>query len=170
MKRNVPILTAGLLILAFLAAACTSPQGGAQQGGAAEEPLIATPSVPESTPVPEDALGEEDGLTARGYVLVSSATQTGWLPLPDEGETVYPLAQVFSDGTRTVNLIHLTPDGMYMEDSTCENHDCVEQGIVTLDNRYERILSNMIICLPNQVMLALYTPEEVLELLQGEGQ
>ena len=57
-----------------------------------------------------------------------------------------------------------------MEDSTCANHDCIDQGIVTLENRKERILGNMIICLPNQVCLQLYTPEEILALYEGEGQ
>ena len=123
--------------------------------------------------VPESADGISPEATpepARGYVLVQTATQMGWLPLPEEGEVSYPLKQVMSDGTETENVIHLTPDGVYMEDSTCENHDCVQQGEVTLDNKADRILGNMIICLPNQVMLSLYTPEEVLELLQGEGE
>ena len=104
---------------------------------------------------------------APGYVLVTTATQSGWLPLPEEGEYSYPLRQVLPDGTEAVNTIHLTPEGVYMEDSTCENHDCVNQGVVTLDNRDERILSNMIICLPNQVTLQLFTPEELLEMIKG---
>ena len=105
---------------------------------------------------------------AAGYVLVSTATQSGWLPLPEEGEVSYPLRQLLPDGTEAVNVIHLTPDGVYMEDSTCEGHDCVQQGMVTLENRDERILSNMIICLPNQVTLQLYTPEEVLKMVKGD--
>ena len=52
-----------------------------------------------------------------------------------------------------------------MKSSPCDNQDCVKQGEVTLANKDERILSNMIICLPNQVVLELYTPEELLELL-----
>lgn len=123
----------------------------------AEPPESSSDVEPETTPQP-----------AKGYVLVQTATQMGWLPLPEEGEVSYPIKQVLSDGTETENVIHLTPDGVYMEDSTCENHDCIGQGEVTLENKDSRILSNMIICLPNQVMLALYTPEEVLELLKGE--
>ncbi|MDO4865231.1 MAG: NusG domain II-containing protein [Clostridia bacterium] len=69
------------------------------------------------------------------------------------------------DGTQTLNLIHLTPDSVYMEDSTCENHDCIGQGIVSFENKEERILGNMIVCLPNQVLLELYTAEEVAELV-----
>ncbi len=111
--------------------------------------------------------GEEAPKPAPGYVLVSTATQSGWLPLPEEGEVSYPLKQVLPDGTESENLIHLTPEGVYMEDSTCQGHDCVDQGMVTLENREERILGNMIICLPNQVLLQLYTPDELLEMMQG---
>ena len=109
-------------------------------------------------PVPE--------LTARGYVLISAATVSGWLPLPEEEDVIYPLRQVIPGIGETENLIHLTPEGVYIEEATCENHDCVEQGTVTLENRYERILSNMIICLPNQVILQLYDPEEVRALVE----
>ena len=104
---------------------------------------------------------------ARGYVLVSTSTGYGFLPLPEEEDYTYPLVQTRTDGTQTVNYIHVTPDGVYMEDSTCEGHDCVEQGQVTFENRKERILGNMIICLPNQVMLQLYTPEELLSLMEN---
>ncbi len=107
---------------------------------------------------------EGEGLPA-GYVLVSTATQAGWLPLPIEGEQSFPLAQLLPDGTQSLNVIHLTPEGMWMEEASCEGQDCVGQGEVTLENRDERILYNMIICLPNQVVLQLYTPEETMEML-----
>ena len=111
------------------------------------------------------ALGETEEAMPAGYVLVSTATQSGWLPLPTEGEQSFPLPQLLPDGTEALNVIHLTPEAVWMEDSTCEGHDCVDQGEVTLENRYERILGNMIICLPNQVVLQLYSPEETLEIL-----
>ena len=111
-----------------------------------------------------DSEQDEAPKPANGYVLVTTATQAGWLPLPDEGEFSVPIVQTAADGTRVENVIHLTPDSVWMEDSTCEGHDCVKQGKVTLENRETRILSNMIICLPNQVVLELYTPEEVLEM------
>ena len=139
MTRTLSLLS---LLLLALAAVCA----------AGEE------AAPEATIPPSPA---------KGYVLVTTATQAGWLPLPEEGELSVPVKQVLPDGTEAENVIHLTPDGVYMEDSTCEGHDCVQQGTVTLDNREERILSNMIICLPNQVTLQLFTPEEVLEMMQG---
>ena len=128
----------------------------------------------EETPAPtESAFAElpsnEEDLAAqlvKGYVLVTTATQSGWLALPEEGDISFPLRQVKPDGTEALNIIHLTPEGVYMEEANCDNHDCVQQGMVTFENRSERILSNMIICLPNQVMLALYAPEEVLTLKQ----
>ena len=116
----------------------------------------------------QEATDDETPQPARGYVLVSTAAQSGWLPLPEEGEYSYHLKQTLADGTEAENVIHLTQDGVYMEDSTCENHDCVQQGIVTLENRNERILGNFIICLPNQVYLQLFTPEEILEMMQNE--
>ena len=128
---------------------------------AAAEPTVT--AQPQATEEPTDS-----PKPAKGYVLVTTATQSGWLPLPEEGEVSYPLRQLLPNGTEAVNTIHLTPEGVYMEDSTCEGHDCVQQGEVTLDNRTERILGNMIICLPNQVTLQLYTPEELLEMAKGQ--
>ena len=139
----------------------------------AEAPAEDAPAAtlaPEAVPEEGADGAEEAPKPAAGYVLVSTATQSGWLPLPEEGEVTFPLKQTLADGTEAVNLIHLTPEGVYMEDSTCANHDCIDQGIVTLENRKERILGNMIICLPNQVCLQLYTPEEILALYEGEGQ
>ena len=133
-------------------------------GALAEAPTEAPAELeasetPEATPQP-----------ARAYVLVSTATKMGFLPLPEEGEYSYHLEQVLPDGTPAENVIHVTAEGVWMEDSTCDNHDCVDQGEVTLDNRKDRVLGNMIICLPNQVTLQLMTPEEILELMGSSEQ
>jgi len=151
-KRILLCLLAGLLWVTAIAAAEPAP---------ATEPTAA--AQPQATQEPTDS-----PKPAKGYVLVTTATQSGWLPLPEEGEVSYPLRQLLPNGTEAVNTIHLTPEGVYMEDSTCEGHDCVQQGEVTLDNRTERILGNLIICLPNQVTLQLYTPEELLEMVKGQ--
>ena len=114
---------------------------------------------------------EESGapVPAKAYVLVTTATRMGFLPLPEEEDVLFPLVQTLPDGTETENIIHLTPDGVYMESSNCENQDCVDEGIVTLENRRNRILGNMIICLPNQVTLQLFTPEEILSMMQNSS-
>ncbi len=102
---------------------------------------------------------------APAYLLITSPTQTGWLPLPEEGAYSYHLKQVFEDQSEAENVIHLTPEGVCMESSTCPNQDCIQQGMVSLENRSERLLSNMIICLPNQVSLELYSREEAFAML-----
>ncbi len=107
---------------------------------------------------------------AKGYILLTYSGGSYWLPLPEEEDYTLPIRQLRQDGTEECNLLHVTPDGFYMEESTCENQDCVQQGHVTLDNRQERILYNMVICLPNQVSLALYTPEEILEMYTSESE
>lgn len=149
LKRLLAALLTGVLLLGL-------PAWAGSEGATQASPAEAGPEV---SPSPKPA---------SGYVLVSTATQSGWLPLPESGEVSYPLRQVLPDGTEAVNTIHLTPEGVFMEDSTCANHDCVQQGEVTLENRRERILGNMIICLPNQVCLQLFTPEELLEMTKGE--
>ena len=105
---------------------------------------------------------EQNVTYARGYVRVIYGNGSGWLRLPEDEPYIFPLRQMREDGTITVNNICVTPTGVYMESSTCENQDCVYQGEVTLDNMDERLLGNMIICLPNQVCLELYSIEQLL--------
>ena len=100
-----------------------------------------------------------------GYVLVQLSYSGGLLPLPQEGEYTKTIRQTMDDGSEYVNVIHVTPTGFWMEESNCEGQDCVDEGEVTLENRRERILGNMVICLPHQLMLYLITREEAVSLL-----
>ena len=95
-----------------------------------------------------------------GYVLVQLSNSGGLLPLPQEGEYMKTIRQVMEDGSEYVNVIHVTPTGFWMEKSNCEGQDCVDEGEVTLENRQERILGNMVICLPHQLVLYLITRQE----------
>ena len=65
-----------------------------------------------------------------------------------------------ADGTEAVNVLRLTPEGFRMIDANCEGHDCINEGEVTLENREERVLMNMVICLPHQLAFELITREE----------
>ncbi len=76
------------------------------------------------------------------------------IPMADGGEYVIDQA----DGK--TNVVRTTATGAVMHSSTCDNQSCVEQGEVTLENRGSRVLANMIICLPNEVILEVLTPEE----------
>ena len=157
-KRILPLLLSALLIFCVGAFAEAANNVDPNPAEAENAESAAEGDASDTSPQP-----------APGYVLVTAGGQMGWLPLPEEGEYSVPIRLTQPDGTETENLVHLTPEGVYMEDSTCENHDCVEQGEVTLSNMQDRILGNMIICLPNQVTLQLFTPEELLEMFKGEG-
>ena len=100
------------------------------------------------------------------YVLVRMPNPVGLLPLPLEGEYTKTIRQVMADGSDSVNVLHITTNGFWMEDANCEGHDCVKQGLVTLENREERILWNMIICLPHQLSAELITREEAEAMLR----
>lgn len=148
---------AALVALLLIGAALAETPAIEPTAAPTVEPTASAEAEPSATPQP-----------AKGYVLVSTATRMGFLPLPEEGEYSYHLEQVLPDGTPAENVIHVSAEGVWMEESTCDNHDCIDQGEVTLDNRKDRILGNMIICLPNQVTLQLLTPEEIEEMVQSQ--
>ncbi len=135
-----------------------------------EPPVTVTaPDGETQTPSPQPSAEQTENVTptpvpvADAYLIVTV------------GETVYQPVALTQEGEYTVNqpatgaqnVIHVTPDSVTMQSATCENQDCVEQGTVTLANKDTRLLSNMIVCLPNQVTLALYTRDELTALLGG---
>ena len=178
-KTIIPRVIAGILLACFLILGCAgcrrqghvpgaaqTPEGDAG-GKAAEEgtagaPEAAAPAAPDGPTDGGNAPGDKSIEYARGYVRVVSPTVEGWLPLPEDKDYVYPLRQVSGDGREIVNVIRVTPSGVCVESANCENQDCVLQGEVTLENRDSRPLGNMIICLPHQVVLELYSTEELL--------
>ena len=103
------------------------------------------------------------GDEASAFVLcrLGKDRNIGAVPVPTEGEIAYTVTGTLPDGTETVNVLHLYPDGFSMESSTCKNQNCVHQGVVTLENRDSRILRNCVICLPNQLTAELYTADEI---------
>ena len=108
-----------------------------------------------TTPPPSDV-----DLSANGYVYILAGEEGRWFALP-EGDDVF--LQI--DRGEETNIIRLSSDGALMESSTCDNQDCVMQGQVTLTNKAERVLQNMIICLPNEVGVELYSRDEIAALL-----
>ena len=57
------------------------------------------------------------------------------------------------------NVIRIENGGVFMQESTCRNQDCIGQGTVTPENAGSRALGGWIICLPNRVSVEL-VPEE----------
>lgn len=144
----------------------------APEATATQEPAAApeATAAAEATATTEPAATEQPQVTpivaasqTKAYLLVTvGGVVYRPLPLTEEGE--YTLTQ--ENGAQ--NVIHVTADSVNMQSSTCDNQDCVMQGTVSLENMEDRLLGNMIVCLPNQVTLELYTAEEMTRLLSGE--
>ena len=106
-----------------------------------------------------------------GYVLVSTQSEQRLFPVFEDFDYSFTVVQKTSsaeDAEEIHNTIHVINNGVYMEESTCDNQDCVGEGTVTLENKDTRILMNMIICLPHQVSIELYSTEEIMAMM-GEG-
>lgn len=169
-NRNVLVLAGAVLLIAVVALLSLIPQGQreVQVGSTIAAFETATPApteTPASSEAPEATEAPaETPETAKAYLLVTVA-----------GVLYEPIA-IYEEGEYTVrrgeheNVIHVTPDSVYMASSTCENQDCVLQGTVSLDNMAERVLGNMIICLPNEVTLELYTPEGLAQAIVQYGE
>lgn len=127
---------------------------------------VTSPSGETTTPAPEESQEPEvtfDPASIKAWLVVTAGgTVYQPIPLVEEGEY-----SVIQEETGAKNVIHVTTESIDMKSSTCENQDCVKQGVVSLDNMDSRLLGNMIICLPNQVTLELYTTEELIQLLSG---
>ena len=173
-KKTLIILLAAALLL--LAGCGQSEQAAPEETKPAEtvtEAPAAEPAAQETeTELPAELATEQpflvqvtDSDPSIAYVLVRMPETIGLLPLPVEGEYTRTIRQVMADGTEAVNVLHLTANGVWMEDSNCEGHDCILEGEVTLENREERVLWNMIICLPHQLSLELITRDEALQMI-----
>ena len=135
-RKNLIIIGAIALVIAgvALAAWLTRPQA-------------APPAAPEAAQEPADGI--------RAYLAVTTSGGTKIYPLTKSGRMT-----VRQKSSGATNVIRVTPDSVEMASSTCENQLCVHEGVVTLDNKADRILGSFIYCLPNNVTLELMTAEE----------
>ena len=179
MKRI--ILTAVLLALAVVLSSCTAanPPAATEAPAATVTEAPTTTEAPVAEPAETGAPAETEAPAAEqsfllqitaddpsiAYVLVRLTESYGFLPLPQEGEYQKTIRQIAPDGSEYVNVLHVTPEGFYMEESNCEGHDCIGEGEVTLSNREERPLWNMVICLPHRLSAELITRAEAEQLL-----
>ena len=104
--------------------------------------------APSSTQAPEDS-----GAVVRVYVGTASAP---YAELSLSEDQVLEVDQ----GSGGVNYVEVKDGAVWMQDSTCPDKLCVGQGEMSEDNVSDRVLGNMIVCLPNQVLLELVTGEE----------
>lgn len=170
---------AGLLMLAAtLLPKISSKQAGGQLNTATETitDVKATENISVATAVPDETLSPQSDkqntqntlltpdpenkqppalIPANAYLSVQIG-QVVYDPIPLLGDDEISVKQ--ADGK--LNVIGITDSSIFMKSATCDNQACIKQGTVTLDNIEERVLQNMIICLPNEVVLSLLTPQE----------
>lgn len=118
----------------------------AEEPAATEEPQQSAAAGPMPAPQTEEV---------KGYVVITVGNRQYGDPIPMDRDKVITIKQ--DDGK--INKVHITPEKVYMESSTCENQDCVGQGEISLDNYKTRILSTYVICLPNAVTIELVPVE-----------
>lgn len=146
-----------LLIIGILAAAALTlvliPSLSKQRKKATGGNLLLSPAGAAVTV--EGTASADAAKSAQAWLSVQIGG-TAYDPIPLIGSSELEIVQ--PDGKR--NLVSYTPRSIRMKESNCANQDCVHQGEVTLDNRDRRVLQEMIICLPNQVVLSLLSAEE----------
>ena len=133
---------------------------------ATAEPTEAPTAEP--TQAPTEAPKQEEGpamvgpmpalqtQAVRGHVIITVGNRQYGDPIPMDREKIITVKQESGQ----INKVHITPDGAWMEYSTCDNQDCVGQGHITMDNYKTRILSTFVICLPNNVTVEMVPAEE----------
>ena len=117
-----------------------TPEASAAPAGPAKPASAAGPAGPQMAAAPA---------AVRGYVVITLNGRQYGDPIPMDRDKIITVRQ----GADKINRIHITPDSVEMDSSTCENQDCVGEGVITLENYKTRILSTYIICLPNGVQV-----------------
>jgi len=123
------------------------------------EETAAPAAKPEEQPQQASAVGpmpRPQTQEVRGHVVLTVAGRQYGDPIAMDRDKIITLKQ--EDGK--INKVHITPEKVFMESSTCENQDCVMQGEITLDNYKTRVLSTYVICLPNDVSIEMIPVEK----------
>lgn len=137
----------------------TDAPEAAQTPEATAEP-VAT-EAPETTDAPQSAnmvgpMMPKQTEKVRGHVVITVAGRQYGDPIPMDRDKIITVKQ--ENGA--INRIHITPEYVEMESSTCENQDCIGEGEVNVNTYKDRILSTYIICLPNQVTIEMVPADE----------
>lgn len=141
------------------AADATDAPEAAQTPEATAEPV--TTEAPETTDAPQSAnmvgpMMPKQTEKVRGHVVITVAGRQYGDPIPMDRDKIITVKQ--ENGA--INRIHITPEYVEMESSTCENQDCIGEGEVNVNTYKDRILSTYIICLPNQVTIEMVPADE----------
>ena len=137
----------------------TDAPEAAQTPEATVEP--AATEAPEATDAPQSAnmvgpMMPKQTEKVRGHVVITVAGRQYGDPIPMDRDKIITIKQDNGE----INKIHITPEYVVMESSTCENQDCIGEGEVNVNTYKDRILSTYIICLPNQVTIEMVPADE----------
>jgi len=169
-NKNVLIILIVLALIAAVAVAAlvanTQPEAPTtvESITRVDGEATAEPSGEENLATSTDAQAEALQLTGLGYVYIQASGEGRWFELP-ETEHKLEITREDTDGSEIFNVINLSPEGVFVESASCDNQDCVEQGLVTLENKEERVLRNLIVCLPNEVSVELFSAEEMMQMI-----
>ena len=124
--------------------------------------------------LPELPASGQEGIPAAeaaplGYIRAQANGESKWIPLPTTDEDLY-ITITRQDDPSVSNTLRLMKNGFVMDSSTCDNQDCVMQGEVTLENKADRVLMHMVLCLPHNVSVELYSTEELMQMLAQSAQ
>ena len=128
-----------------------------------------TKPAPETLPDLPETQSEVPAEMPLGYILARANDESKWIPLPTGDEDLY-ISITREDDPSVSNTLRLFKNGFVMDSSTCDNQDCVMQGEVTLENKADRVLMHMVICLPHNVSAELYSTEELALMLAESAQ
>lgn len=148
--------------------AAQTPESTAEPAATEAPEATAMPGAtkaPEATAEPTDApqsanmvgpMMPKQTEKVRGHVVITVAGRQYGDPIPMDRDKIITVKQ--ENGA--INRIHITPEYVEMESSTCENQDCIGEGEVNVNTYKDRILSTYIICLPNQVTIEMVPADE----------
>ena len=133
----------------------------APEATAEPQPTEAPEITAEPTAAPESAnmvgpVMPKQTDKVRGHVVITVAGRQYGDPIPMDRDKIITIKQDNGE----INKIHITPEYVVMESSTCENQDCIGEGEVNVNTYKDRILSTYIICLPNQVTIEMVPADE----------
>ena len=140
------------------AAPTTEPTAESTQApttGLTEAPTAAPTDEPKQEAAMVGPMPPKKAEVVRGHVILTVGGRQYGDPIPMDRDKIITLRQ--DDGK--INKVHITPEKVYMESSTCDNQDCVQQGEVHVDTYMDRILGTYVICLPNNVSIEMVPAE-----------
>lgn len=117
--------------------------------------------VPAETAEPTAAPADAEEPAAKAYLIVYVGTGM-YDPIPLLGSARFTL----KTGGERVNIIEVNEESVWMAESTCPTQDCVNQGVVSLDNKDTRILGDCIYCMAHNVTLQLIDAQQYAEMME----